>query len=341
MIFRLILGFLAAFQFSSVIHADSIKINPDHPDQYTVVKGDTLWDISGKFLQYPWHWPKLWHSNQHIENPDLIYPGDTLYFSMVDGQPRLSFSKNVTLKPRIRVNDIDEELKIISVSEISQFLNSPMVISDDSMDYAPYIIGFAGEHIIAGPGDKIYARAIHKPEPVNYTIYRKGRTFISPVNNEILGYEAIYVAEATLQKTGDPATLYVDKSDYEIRKGDRLMYSNVTEIALNYFPRPPETPINGNIISVLDGVTEIGQHNVVVIDKGAVDGLKTGHVLGILHRGEIVRDPFSQNQNEAVQLPDEQAGLLMIFRVFDRVSYAMVMEATQAIHILDKVISAN
>ncbi len=336
MAFRTILGFLAPFLFSLSIHADVLKINPDHPDLYTVVKGDTLWDISGKFLQNPWQWPQIWNNNPQIKDPDLIYPGDTVYFSIVDGKPRLSLSKNKILSPRIRKRPLEEAITLIPIDAIAQFLNSPRVVTKNELAKAPYVVDFAGEHIVVGAGDRIYVRSILNPETPNFTIYREGEVFINPITEEILAYEAKFIGESTIEKAGDPATLLVTNSNSAIRKGDRVMPSSKGEIALNYFPRPPETPIFANIISVLDGVTEIGQYNIVVIDKGTKDGLKTGHTLVIYHLGRTVSDPFSGNTNESVKLPNEEAGILMVFRPFERVSYALVLKATRSIHILDK-----
>lgn len=345
MAFQKILGSLFALLFTTTIWADVIKINPDHPEQHIVVKGDTLWDISAKFLQDPWQWPQLWGYNPQIKNPHLIYPGDILYFTIVDGQPRLSFAKgehqqsknHETLQPQIRESSAKDAISMIPTDAIAQFLTSPKVLDKDELANSPYVVDFAGEHIVAGAGDRAYVRAIEIPESLSYTIYRPGKAYVSPNTNEILGYEAQYIADTTIEKAGDPATLFITQSDSEIRKGDRLMVSSEGELALNFFPHPPETNIKATIISVLDGVSQIGQHNIVVIDKGTVDGLESGHLLDIYHRGAIVADKFHKDKYSAVKLPDEIAGMLLVFRPFARVSYALVLEATQAIHVLDKV----
>ena len=339
MTFRKTLGLLVSLLLVSAnAWADRLKINPDHPEQYVVVKGDTLWDISGKFLENPWQWPELWSNNPQVKNPHLIYPGNTLYFSIVNGRPRLSFSKNANvIKPRIRQSSLGKAIKLIPTDAISQFLTSPKVVNETELDLAPYVIEIADEHLIAGAGDRVYVRSILSPNSLGYTIYRKGEVYINPETREVLGYEAKYVANATIERAGDPATLTITRSDSEIRRGDRLMGSNQSELALNFFPRPPQQTIRGNLISVLGGVSEIGQHDIVVIDKGLSHGLEVGHTLDIYHRGRLVNDPFIAQKNATVRLPDELAGLLMIFRVFDRVSYGLVIEATRAIHILDKV----
>ena len=341
MAFRTILAFLVPFLFSLNVLAKDIMLNPAHPQQYTVVKGDTLWGISSKFLQNPWQWPEVWKNNAQIENPNLIFPGDTIYLTYIDGRPQLSLSNSGSgverLLPRIRESQLDKAIKTIPLDAIAQFLNSPAVVSEYELADSPYIIDFANEHLLTGAGDRVYVRSILEPQGLGYTIYRSGETFISPVTNEILGYEAVYIADATLQRAGDPATFFITKARREIRIGDRLLPNPEGEVTLNFFPRAPESDIKGSIISVFEGVTQIGQFNVVVIDQGLRDGLETGHVLEILHLGEIIRDRLSPLVNATVKLPDEPIGLLMVFRPFERVSYAIVMEATNAIHVLDKI----
>ncbi|TAK62306.1 LysM domain-containing protein [Methylobacter sp.] len=371
MAFRIFTGLIVSFLISLSVWADEIKINPSHPDQYTVTKSDTLWDISGKFLTHPWQWPELWKNNTQIKNPHLIYPGDTIYFSMVDGKPQLSLSRNelphtqtqadpnspCVLKeedykygrkdfavskegkvlPCIRETEIKQAIKLIPTENIMSFLSSPKVVDENELNNAPYVVDFAGEHIVVGPGDRVYVRSITDPNNLSYTIYRPGSAYISPESGEILGYEAQYIADASLEQPGDPATLTITKSAREIRTGDRIMPNAELDIALNYFPRPPEQSIKGSIISVLGGVSQIGRYNVVVIDKGTADGLLPGHELNIYKTGKIIRDTYSPIKNDAVNLPDEIAGTLMVFRPFERVSYALVMKATQALHVLDKV----
>jgi hypothetical protein len=375
MVFRTLSGLMVALCLTaSVWAADAgpLSINPSHPDQYTVVQGDTLWDISGKFLNHPTQWPQLWSYNSQIKNPHLIYPGDTVYFSIVDGKPRLSFTKDGggaansgafpssdtcvvseedihngrtsfamaqggKLSPCIRETSTKQAIRLIPTENIAKFLSSPKVVSANELNTAPYVVDFAGEHLMAGSGDKLYVRTLINPENVAYTIYRAGAVFKSPETGEILGYEAKYVADSTFEQEGDPATVVIDKSIYEIVIGDRLMPKPSEQFTLNYFPRPPEESIRGSILSVLDGVNQIGKFNVVVIDKGTQDGLLPGHELDVYKRGRITRDTYSVVRNDQVKLPDEFAGTLMVFRPFERVSYALVMKASQAIHVLDKV----
>ncbi|MDQ7091935.1 MAG: peptidoglycan-binding protein [Methylococcales bacterium] len=252
--------------------------------------------------------------------------------------PRNVYRRELKLYPRTRIEDIEEALKKIPADAIMQFLSTPKVVNDDEINAAPYVIDFAGEHLIGGAGTRVYVRSILTPTTLDYAVYRKGDAYINPDTKELLGYEALYIASATLQREGDPATLMITKSTQEVRRGDRLMEATKRPSELNYFPEYPKKIIKGTIISVLDGVSQIGKYNIVVIDKGTVDGLKVGHVLDIYQRGRLITDTINQERDDSVvQLPDELAGALMIFRNFKRVSYALILRATQAIHILDKI----
>ena len=338
MAFRTIFGLLVPFFFIIATWADTIKLNPSHPDQYTVVKGDTLWGISGKFLEHPWQWPEIWSVNSQIKNPHLIYPGDIIRLTWVDGQPVLSVyrGEDGRLHPRPRESSLAEAIKLIPIEVIAPFLTSPKVVTENEFEAAPYVVEFVGEHMIAGAGDRIYVRSIEQPESLNYTVFRKGIEFIRPETGEHLGLEAIYIADTTLQRAGDPATLYVNDTSKEIRKGDRVMTHDEGEVALNYFPQTPEKKISASIISVLDGVSQIGQFNIIVIDRGIVDGLEPGNLMEIFQKRDPVSDPFSAKKYQMVDLPLEHAGTLMVFRTFEKVSYAIVLEATAAMHIFDK-----
>ena len=368
MAFRTFVGLMAILFTSISAWADEIQVNPAHPDQYTVVKGDTLWELAGKFLNHPWQWPQLWSNNTQIKNPHLIYPGDTIYFSIVNGKPQLNLiqneqqnqalagstcvlneddikkgrvdfavSKTGKLLPCIRETFIKQAIKLIPTESIAQFLTSPKVMSENERHNAPRVVDIAAEHLVAGVGDKLYVHAITQPESLTYAIYRMGDAYVSPETREILGYEAEFVADARMQQPGDPALLVITKSNSEVLPGDLVMPKNDDEFTLNYFPRPPKTNISGSIISVPNGVSQIGVLNVVVIDKGTKDGILVGHELTIYQNDKTNKDPYNAANSDTTKFPDEPVGTLMVFRPFERVSYALVMKAAQAIHILDKV----
>lgn len=345
--FRTIYGFLFFILLSFSLAADELTLNPSHPERYTVVKGDTLWDISAMFLKEPWRWPEIWHNNPQIKNPDLIYPGDVIAFGYVGGQPSLylerdGVSSSGRLSPRIREESLEEAIPLIPIDAIKQFLSPSRVVSRNEIEGAPYVVAFAGEHIAGGAGQNVYVKSQTdltddlNPEQ-GYMVFRKGIPFKDFDTQESLGYEAIYIGDTKWLRGGDPATFELNRTRDVTKVGDKLLPIVKEKLRLNYMPRPPEAEITGHIISVLDGVSQIGQYNVVAIDRGSEDGLDIGHVLEIYQSGQRVRDVargYGRSQ-KSVTLPDERAGILMVFRPFQRVSYALVMKATGAIHVSD------
>jgi len=330
---KAIIGLILTLAFSLSSSADVVKFNSSHPDSYVVVKGDTLWDISAKFLRDPWLWPDVWKHNGQIKNPHLIYPGDVISFCFVDGKPMLCVNSAENnqrmLYPHMRTSDEEAAIAMIPFEAISPYLSSPKVVSKNELANAPYIVDFAGEHLVAGEGTNIFVRTILKPDYLAYTTYRPGKTYIDPETDEILGYEAKYIADNVIMNLGDPATLRITNADSEVRRGDRLMPTSEEEVVFDYFPKPPTKFIQGSIISVLNGVQEIGTYDIIVLSKGARDGLKVADVLTIMQKGKLIPDPFNKIKNELVKLPDQKAGTAMVFRAFDRVSYALVMYANK------------
>ena len=312
--------------------AEDIKLNPSHPDRYVVVKGDTLWDISARFLQTPWRWPDIWQANEQIANPHLIYPGDIIELSFIDGVPRLTLKRgDGKLSPSIRRSSLDDAIPAIPIDAIAPFLNNPRVMTQEEYNSAPYIVAFDDEHILGSPGYKAYVRSFLNGIDDGYTIVRQGEEYLDGETGESLGFESIYIAESAVTIKGDPATVMLSKSTREVRKGDRLLPALEGPIMQNYFPHVPESEIKGRIVGVVDGVSKVARYDVVVIDRGLQDGVEVGHVLQIDRAGETVRDVIAGGGKE-VTLPDEKAGILMVFRVFERVSYALIMESKRVIH---------
>ena len=372
--------------------ADAPTLRPDHPTRYTVQRGDTLWGISGRFLSEPWRWPQLWRANPQIKDPDLIFPGDELELVYVDGRPRLTkrsgraSSGVVKLSPRLRVTEAP--VPTVPMDAIGPFLTRPVVMaSEDDFDVAPYVLAFRDEHIRVGVGDPFYARNIAHPVGTRFDIVRKAGELRSGDTNELLGFGAVFVGTAVLTAPGDPATLEVEASRFDVRRGDRLVPASTEEVYQDFQPRAPAHPIYGNIIAMSGysggSVMQGGRYDILVLDRGQQDGLVAGDVLRIDRRGQIVRDeiprfegrpnpianssvwgglPQAQDDSmhylrppadpmtsyremtvsglgvgEPVKLPDEPAGLALVFRTFDRVSVALVMEATKSIHVGDGV----
>ncbi len=358
-----LLALSAAAPISLPVVAEEVAVRSDHPDHYTVVKGDTLWDISGRFLEKPWLWPEVWQVNPQIQNPHLIYPGDVVSLIYVDGKPRLVFGRAGVdkLSPRVRAEPLEGAIPTIPLALIQPFLTRGRVVSAAELDAAGYVLEHAGEHIITGKGDRVYAR--HLPGEatprVRYGVYQPGDAYTDPDTGEHLGYEALFIADAEVSRSGDPATLKLTSSTREVNRGDRVLVADDQVYEPYFQPRAPEQPVTGRIIAVMDGVSQIGQHQVVVLNRGTRDGLVPGHVLAIDQAGATVKDVYAKSavsasqsvrersslhdrfggelHGEPVTLPDEEAGVLLVFRPFERVSYALVMRATRAIHVLDKV----
>jgi hypothetical protein len=338
---RKIIGLVLGLLFSSwVLAAGAVELNPAHPQRYTVVKGDTLWDISARFLHDPWLWPEVWYVNPQIDNPHLIFPGDQILLSYRDGRPVLTLQRGQPLgqqdklSPEVRATPLEAAIPTIPIDAIAQFLTRPYVLKQGELDNAPYVVHFLDDHIVGGAGISLYARSIEQPQPAQYAVVRPGKPYQDPDTEEILGYQATYVGSADLLRTGDPAKLLITSSEIEAVIGDRLIEVDEDKPMVNFQPRVPEAVIQGRIISVLNGVSQIGQYNVVVLNKGARDGLEPGHVLEILQGGHEIRDVVL-GRGAKVTLPLEDAGHLMVFRSFEQVSFALVMDATKPLHVFD------
>ena len=332
---------------------DTIVLSPNHPDQYVVKKGDTLWDIAEAFLRDPWRWKDIWQGNQQIDNPNLIYPGDVIYLLIKDGQPVLSMRKssadgaslsangpegaNVKVSPSIRQGDLSAPIPSIPMSVIRPFLSKPRVVNSDTLDDAPYVVSFQDGHLLGGNNSIVYVRNFQNALNDDFDIVRKGKPYRKRETGKILGYEALYVGKAQLKSTGNPSTFKLLSTERDARVGDQLIASGSEKGRFGIQPHVPNTDIRGSIIRVVDGVTQIGQHNIVVIDLGDKQGIEAGHVLSIYQSSDIIRDRVHSYAGELVKLPEEKAGLVMIFRTFEHVSFGLVMDATRALHLNDSV----
>lgn len=343
MIRHICLGFFALLMGASVL-ANEVALNPDHPDRYVVVKGDTLWDISAKFLQYPWHWPEIWQVNPKVENPHLIYPGDELTLVYRDGRPVLELSRGqqtYKLSPEMREIRMDEAIHTIPLSIIRPFLTKPRVVGAEVLDAAPYVVATSDERLLSGAGDVVYAKGIIDPEQNEFNVFRGGKIYFDPNTGEELGVEAIYTGDATVKEPGEISTLELTYTNREVMVGDRLLPVEDEDFELNFIPRAPSQPMEGMIISVFDGVSQVGQYQIIVLNLGTRDGLESGHVLSVYKAGKTIRDAVSEDRKAMVTLPDEHAGEALVFKLYEKVSYAIVMKATTSMHLFDKVRSAE
>jgi len=332
-----------------VLVSQAVPLASGAPEEYTVQVGDTLWDIAATFLRDPWYWPEVWYVNPQVENPHLIYPGDVLALVTIDGQQRITNIRASTyrLSPTARVTPLAESITSIPYERIAAFLSKGLVLEKSQIDQLPYILSTRGDHLMASAGNDIYIRGGQpSPNGTRFSVVHIGDELRDPDDNALLGYQGIYVGVGAQSRGGDPATIALTDTNREALAGDRLIPETV-DIPLNFFPKSPDLNIEGRIISVVDGVALIGQYQVVVLNRGARDGLAPGDVLSVFQAGEQIRDRYAGGSflgsgsrimgGEIVTLPDEQAGTIMIFKVYDRIGYALVMEATSDIHVLDAV----
>ncbi|WP_303289942.1 LysM peptidoglycan-binding domain-containing protein [Marinobacter sp. SS5-14b] len=313
------------------------EFKADHPERYTVVKGDTLWDISGRFLNNPWYWPEIWHVNPQVANPHLIYPGDRLALVYIDGKPRITkvATGDVKLSPQIRSEAIDTPIPAIPLDAIASFLTDTRIVTPEELNGAPYVLEGEDGRIITGAGDKIYARGEKPADRVG--VFRRSKEFVDPDTGEFLGLEARSIARGNVAaENGDVLTVNLTRSSEEVRIADRLLVNEDRRLTTNFVPSSPDSKIEGKMISVDGGVNQIGQYNVVAINRGEREGLKAGNVMAVLKSGNLVRDPVT---GETIELPSERAGLLMVFQVYEKMSYGLVLKATRPLSVGDKVVN--
>jgi len=320
------------------------ELNPSHPDRYVVKRGDTLWDISAMFLRDPWYWPEIWYVNPQVENPHLIYPGDVLTLAYVGGQPRIQLERGPAvagrtekLSPRIREQSLESAIPTIPLEIIGAFLGRGSILQKEEYEQAPYVVSIRDSHMMGAAGNDLYVRGEVAGMDHGYSVVHVGEKLRDPDDGDVVGYQGIYVGAGTIRRLGDPATLFLNDTSREALVGDRLISQNVAYPA-NFVPSAPSKAVEGSIMAVVDGVTQVGQYQVIVINRGTRHGLVPGNVLAVWQRGEKVPDRVGSGfLGGKVQLPDEPAGTSMVFRTYDRVSYALIMQATSEIHVLDTV----
>jgi hypothetical protein len=350
------------------------ELAPNAPADYTVKRGDTLWAISGLFLKSPWRWPELWGMNiQQVRNPHRIYPGQHLVLEKLDGMALLRLrpdgtgpgsipTDTVRVSPRIRYESLaDTALPTLQSHVIEPFLAEGIIVDELTLERAPRIVAAQDERVLLTRGDRAYARGpdgspLMEKDPHHaeeFRVFRNARPLRDPVTKAILGYEAQFLGKATLARsetmqdvrtqsgamksTVVPATIDIVAAKEEMRVGDRLVPEPPRQLQ-NYVPRAPERHVEGSIVSMYgDAVAIAGQNQVVAINRGAEDGIEPGHVLAILKAGGSVVDRSVPGERTPMKLPDERNGLLMVFRVFDKMSYALVLDITNIIEVGDQV----
>lgn len=341
---RLLL-FLLCFLFSSLNYALSLRT--DAPARYVVQPGDSLWSISCRYLENPWEWKELWRTNPSVKNPRRLYAGDVLVLAYEEQKPYLKVLPNgvIKLSPDIRTSPITQSIPPIPLSDLLPFLNESLVLDIDALGRAPYIVAFMGEHMMGGQGDQAYVKGLHPrkelPEgrSIAYSIFRQKKNYVDPLTGEPLGFNAALVGYGRLTAGGDPATILLTNINEGIKISDRVLINDSPEFDLYFEPKAPLVPVSGQIIDMPDGMpsgdsqTAIG--GVVVINRGERNGLEAGDVLGIYRKPHVVRDP--QNSLIPIKLPPERTGEVMIFRVFTKTSFALIIRSSRAVYLYNMV----
>ena len=345
------------------------ELSPDAPDTYIVKSGDTLWGISGMYLKRPWRWPELWGMNlQAIRNPHLIFPGQTLHLEKTGGFARLRTSapgalETVRVSPRTRSNSLSESaLPTLKSHLIEPFLAEPLVVDADTLSQAPRIVGTTEDRVLMSVNDRIYARAdaaspmrAEPGEPRQYRIFRNAVALKDPMTGDVLGYEAQYLGKAVMVRgegyedsangkggiTSDyvPATLDITSIKEEIRAGDRLLPAPPRTFT-SYVPHAPGVDVDARVVSIYgsSAVANAAQNNVIAINRGTQDGIEVGHVLNLLTKGSRIRDTTAEQRSE-IKLPSESNGVVMVFRTFDRVAYALILDVSTPVRVGDRLVN--
>lgn len=312
-------------------------VRQDAPLSYVVKPGDTLWGIANRFLLDPWQWPEVWVANDQVRNPHRIYPGDVLTLALNEGRPTLTNSHSgpaERLSPQIRELPLEGAIPMIPIEAIRDFLRGPRLVTTDELGASPYLLAFSEEHIVGGSGMGIYVQNLVPDQAYRYSVVRKGVIYRDPDDGAVLGYEAIPVGEAEVQEYGKPSTAVLSKTSREALIGDRLLPAEPEAFRENFFPHAPKGAVGGRIISVFDGFSQIGQYQIIALNRGTDHGIEPGHVLEVSQSGRRAADPYAPGR---VALPDTYAGQALVFKVTPRVSFALVMSAVRPIHILDRV----
>ena len=326
---------------------ETVVYEPEHPQTYIVQEGDTLWDISAQFLRDPWYWPEIWYKNPQVQNPHLIFPGDELAIVYIGGQKRVQITRRgetgqalqsgmkiVKLSPRIRAQSIDASIPSIPIESIRQLLEKPLIIDEAELADSAYVLDSRDNHLANAINDTLYVRNLNTDTGSGrYQIFRPNKPLVDTATGEVLGYEALYVAEAKLERRGDPASVRVTSSSREILRDDRLLPIDNTNLERDFFPRAPKHDVNGRVISLLDGISQVGQYQTVVINLGLRDDISIGNILRVDREGKVVIDRNEEEPNFMVKLPDERSGILMVIRSYEKMSFALIMEAETPIRL--------
>lgn len=333
---RIISALLLSFSTACVLaeEAKPLQLANNAPDRHVVVRGDTLWGISGKFLQEPYRWPELWRMNKkQIKNPHRIYPSQVLVLDRSGKTPQLRV-EDVRLSPSVHSEELSQAIPSIPPNAIEPFLSRPQIVDENGLKDAPKIVATQEDRLNLGTGGRAYVSGL-KGDAKQWLVFRPAKPVIDPQTQQPIGHEAFYLGSAKLVAPGEPATIEIVTAVQEIGPNDRLTPASRPEV-ISYMPHSPDKQIEGQVAAIYGGVQETGRHSIVTLNRGRNDGLEIGHVLSIYRKGEM-RNYREGTEGEAtpIKLPDEKFGLVFVFRVFDHIAYALVMDVSRPVKVSD------
>lgn len=343
------------------ISAQALANNPpptvkaDAPNRYVVKKGDTLWGISGKYLHKPWRWKEIWASNPHIKNPHLIYPNDVIILCVIKGQQLIGVdtgegcaglekameeTPNITpvAEPEVVEQNIAGSIPPIPLSSIEAWLDRTVIVSPTDFKTTPYVIASKNKNIITGIGNKIYTQGAPLIVGQRYGVYREGKPYIDPVTKQVIGLEVTQVASGIVRDvaSNNVSSLELDNTyGQEVREGDRVFVEVGNHLPSAFYPKPAHANRGGRVIRVLSSLSSVGRDGVIAINLGTKQGVEVGDVLSVFQKGALVQDNFADVKGKGVRLPSEEIGHVMIFKTFDDISYAYVLDAENPIRETD------
>jgi len=333
---RIISALILAVTAVCASAAEPLELVDNPPDRHIVV-GDTLWGISGKFLKEPWRWPEIWRMNKaEIRNPHRIYPGDIILLDTSGGDPRLRIAKPVNdkLQPKVYSQPVQQVIPSIPPNVVEPFISQPLVIEPGAHDGLARIVATQEDRMMVGTGDEAFVTGIPDASVEKWNVFRPGKPLKDPETGEIIAHEAFFLGNARLVKPGEPAAIRITLAKEEIARGDRLLPAKRPQL-VNYAPHRPEQAVEGRVASVYGGVGTAGRNSVITLNRGSRDGLEVGHVLALhRNRSDTFRNPET-DKKETVQLPNQRYGLVFVFRTFERVAYALVLNSAGAVNVND------
>lgn len=334
---RIISALLLAATTATATADDGPPLVSNPPERHIVVPGDTLWGISGKFLQQPWRWPEIWRLNkEQVANPHRIYPGDVVVLDLSQGSPQLKLAKPLTparLQPQVYSEPVRSSIPSIPTNVIEPFISRPLIVEAGDLDKVPRILAAEESRVLIGAGDLAFVKGMQQDDIEKWQIFRPGKPLKDPENGQVIAHEAFFLGDARLIQAGDPAVVKVVRAKEEITRGDRLVPSPPQTI-ITYAPHRPDNEIAARVMSIYGGLNEAAAGSVISLNRGSRDGLEIGHVLA-LFRKRNAADHDQDGRRTSTALPEQRYALVFVFRVFERVAYALVMESSRPVIVGD------